>query len=418
MNSSKLKIGIVTHTFSPEFGAAPSRLADMAKGLSKAGYQVEVFTGFPNYPLGQIHPAYKKKFYLKEGQDGYQVFRHWIYPIKSNSKKHRLANMLSIAISIFTSLPHLIRNKPDVIIVQYPPVLLPFSAWFIAKLANAKFVVNVSDLWPSAIADLGVLKKKWLFKVLYSMEKFMYTNADFCLGQSEEIIDYIQRSGQKHTLLYRTGADINLFTPSLKENEPDPIIRKKRLLYIGVLGLAHNVLQLVKEIDFEKLNVEFHIFGDGFERKNIETYIAKHSLKSVFIHTPISQVEVAEKLKEFDFSLVCQKTYVKGTLPSKLYEAMAAGIPILFHGAGEGAKIVEEAKCGLVSAPDGFQQLEKNILSLRDESSSSLMELGIRGRKIAAKKFDRTLQIEKLVALLNNMEEDNSLSKPTKKAFH
>lgn len=399
----KLKIAIFTHTFPPEFGAAPSRLADMAKGLSKAGYEVEVFTGMPNYPQGKIYSEYNYKSFKKENTEYFKIHRHWIFPIKSNRKIHRLINMLSIALSVFKSLPYLLKLKPDLYIIQYPPIVLPIVVWFFSKLTKSLLFVNVSDLWPSAIIDLGKMERGAVYNFLLRLEKFIYSKADYCLAQSEEISHYIRNVGQKNVLLYRTGADVKLFKPNEKKSIEENT-RRLKILYVGVLGLAHNLYELIRKVDFEGLEVELHIYGDGFEKANIEEYIQQNLLKYIFLHKPISQIEVAELVGHFDISLVCQKSYVKGTLPSKLYEAMASGKPVLFHGAGEGATIVKETDCGLVSEPSNFKKLEENIILLKNETKETLKKIGLRGRKKAVEEFDRNLQIQKLVTLIGKFE--------------
>lgn len=403
----------------------------MAKGLSAAGYEVKIFTGMPSYPQGRVFPAYRHKYFLEETENAYKIFRHWLYPLKSNTKAHRFLNMFSPAVSVFWSLPHLLRWKPDICIVQYPPMLLPFSALLIAKLTNAQFILNVSDLWPQAILKLGMMRKGLGYKLLKKMALFLYRRAHCCLAQSEEIRHYLRTSGQNNVLLYRTGVDTDLFGPEKKgkpiqkireeTQEENAVVPQKkqaqktdisshnlpfRIVYFGVLGLAHNLYRLVAQLDFELLDTVFHIYGNGLERKKIETLIAKQKLHNVKLYNPVGLKRVAGLMHDYDAVLICQKKYVYGTLPAKLYEAMAAGMPVLFHGAGEGAQIIRETACGLVSSPENVGMLEENIQKMKQLSAQERQKMGDLGRKKALQSFARSKQIKKLLAWLD--EKNNS----------
>ncbi len=398
-----LKVAIFTHTFPPEIGAAPLRLAHMAKGLAEAGFRVEIYTGMPNYPTGRIFPSYQNKFFITENHSHYTIYRHWIYPLKSNRKAHRLFNMLSITVSIFRSLPRILRFQPNICIVQYPPIIFPFSVGLLAKIARAKLIVNVSDLWPEAIAALEILPKDWRYRILLKVEHFLYKNASACLAQSQEIEKYIRQKGQTNVVLYRTGVNTAEFKPNLqKAPTPKPFT----LVYMGVLGLAHNVAEIIRRIDFAMLEAQFHIYGEGFERSAIEELISQLPNDTVQLHPLIAPETVAETLSTFHAVLISQKRYLPGTLPSKLYEAMAAGVPVLFHGAGEGAEIVRQTQCGLVSAPENFGELAENIRTLLHLSPNERQSMGERGRIRAIEEFDRSVQLQRLVQQLQQITQE------------
>ncbi len=397
--TNTLKISIFTHNFPPEIGAAPWRLHYMAVGLAKAGHDVEVYTGFPNYPQGHIQSPYRGKWFQREVHPHFILYRHGLYPLKSNGKAHRLLNMLSLAVSIFLSLPHVLRKRPQVCIVQCPPLLLPFSVWVLAKLSGAKFIVNVSDLWPSATLDLGVLKSGRLYRTLLYAADMLYRRADGCMGQSEEIIAYLRALGQKSVLLYRTGAQIERFSARLV-SASRPLDAPRKLVYVGTLGLAQNICAVVKATNFSALGWELHIFGEGFEREALVSYLVHTPRPDVFLHAAVAPEQVPDVLQRHDAALVCQKAYVRGTLPSKLYEAMAASLPVLFHGAGEGARIVQQAACGLVSAPAHTEQLAENLQRLATHSADERRRMGQRGRAFCAQHFDSALQMKALLAWL------------------
>lgn len=372
----------------------------MVKGFVKAGFDVDVITGMPNYPKGKIYPSYQKKIFVQEKEGKVTIRRHWLYASHNDRMLSRLLTMISLSITVLRSLMHVIRRKPDFIIVQYPPVILPVSAWLMAKIVGAKFVINVSDLWPSAIYDLGIIKKKgFLYKLLDFWETWLYRQTDFCIAQSEEIITHIRQKVSVPVTLFRTGVDCSLFQP---KNTYTNKSRKLRIVYTGVLGVAHGVYDLCKQVNFAALNAELHIYGAGFEYPKIEALVAQEPDRGVFLHGFVPNEQVPQIINQYEVALICQKKRVYGTVPSKMYEAMASGLPILFHGAGEGADIIQTYQAGLVSCPQDYDTLQQQIEHLQTLAFSELKTLGVNGRAAAEKHFNRKIAIQQLVQYIKD----------------
>jgi glycosyltransferase involved in cell wall biosynthesis len=395
-----LRITVITNTFTPELGAAPSRLKDMVLGLSSTGFEVDVLTAMPNYPLGKTFEKYKRKWFVSEKMGEVNIRRHWLIPSNNDHKISRLISMITLSWSVIVfSCVYILKRKPNFIIAQYPPVLLPLVAWFFSKLTSSRLILNVSDLWPSAIKELGIMKSKsWYYQQLEKLETFLYQQSTYCLAQSNEIVQHIRSQKQLSVLLYRTGVDCKLFEQktdySRKKGE------KIRIAYMGVLGVAHGLYKICQEINFDELNMELHIFGEGYEKKLIQNFLENTGERGIFLHGMVHPQGVPAILRSFDAALIAQKMHLVGTLPSKTYEAMAVGLPIVYHGGGEGALLVEENKCGWVSSPQDFEKLEQNLKKLSSSSLTELVSMGNNGRRIALTQFERKDQITKLIRLL------------------
>ncbi|MCU0393530.1 MAG: glycosyltransferase family 4 protein [Thermoflexibacter sp.] len=401
MTESKT-ILIISPNYPPEQGACASRIRYMAQGLSKAGYQVEVLTAMPNYPKGKIFEKYTHYFTHKEFDNQVLVKQFPIYPSNSSRLFPRFWSMLSISLSIFLDVFTRRKNKPSLIIAQSPPLLLAWSAYCLSKLYRTDFVLNISDLWPQALVDLGAIRKGILTNIAYKIERFLYRRSKFCIGQSQEIIDYIGKiCPHTPTLLYRTGVDTLLFSPA-------PIIpqvdnRPFRIVYAGLLGIAQGILSICKNLNFNKLNAELHIYGDGVERDLLKKYLSANPHVGIYLHDPVPQAEVPTILQGYDCALIAQKAIVLGTVPSKIYEAMSVGLPILFCGGGEGAAIVEQNQIGLVCLPNNIEMLENNILKLKDIDIKQRQEIKEKGRAIAKAEYDRTKLMENLLASFSKL---------------
>lgn len=397
-----MKIAILTHSYPPDFGAAPFQFRYIATRLQAAGHRVEVFTAMPYYPKGSIDPAYRGKCRVTELRDGITVHRHWLLASHNDNKWARLAWMLSLSLSFFSSLPQLWRMRPDVLLVQTPPMLTPLPAVVFKKLLGCRLLLNVSDLWPLAIADLGLLRpSSKVYRLLDGLQEFFYRRSDAFMVQSEETLRYLRpRAGHRPLLLSRTGVECDLFLPKRDYVQRQP---RFRLVYTGVLGVAHGLLQLCQQVDFAAQGAELHLYGQGFEYGPIADWIARHPGRGVVLHDPLPLEEVAALLPAFDAVLICQKSRVRGTVPAKLYEAMAAAVPMLFHGDGEGSELVARHGCGYCSLPSQPQMLVHNLRLLQQASPQERALLGAHGRQAALQVFSRQAQTQPLLDYLSEM---------------
>ena len=388
-----MRIGILTQNYKPERGAAPNRLHEMATGFQRNGTEVYVVTAMPNYPTGKIFSEYKGKFTHTEYIDNIEIKRYWLYASNSHRVLPRIFNMLSFSCISLLSWRYLRKKKLDYLIVQSPPLLVGYFGRFLAKLSKTKFIVNVSDLWPLSAKELGTIKDGWFYHFLEAIEQKMYKSANLILGQSEEIVEYVQKCGFKNTLLFRNGVTTSRFDGLAKTERHS----KLRIVYAGLLGYAQGISALCKSINFNELGVEFHIYGQGGEQNEIKKFIENHSERGIFYHGSISPNEIPQLLINCDLTLVPLIKHIYGAVPSKIFESMAAGLPILFLGEGEGVKIITDNNIGLVAG--NYNQLIDNIQYLKN-NPNVMVAMSQNCLKCAHKKFNRTVQINKLHKLL------------------
>lgn len=388
-----MKIVLFTPNYPPEKGACAERVRHLAQYLQKKGHQLLVVTALPNYPQGKIFENYRNFFFHTETIDHIPVLRCWIFPSHAANLLRRIMAMCSLSLSVFWALPRLYRFKPDLIFVQSPPLLLALSAYVLAKLNRAKFWLNISDLWPQALFDLGAIRKGWFYKQLENLATFLYQKADMITGQSAEIVHYIKSiATEKQIFLYRTGVDCQIFREKT-QNKTQNKTKTIKIVYAGLLGLAQGVLDLCQNVNFAAIDAELHIFGDGFERQaialEIQTALENKQTKGIFLYPAKSQTEIAQLLPTFDAALVLQKASIFGTVPSKLYEAAACGLPLLFVGGGEGAKLVEVHQLGLAIKPQDFEDLRKKIKILGQLTENEFIAYAQNNSKVAQNLFDR-----------------------------
>ena len=387
------EILIVSNYYPPEKGAAPNRIEQLALKLNQNNFKVSVVCPLANYPKGEIFPAYKNKFSVKETLDGIPVSRLWIYPSNSKNFAKRILSILSFSVGLFFFL--LFKKIPKKVIVQSPPLLLSFISVLALSIRGRKIILNVSDLWPMAATELSVLKvDSFSHKMLLFLEKFIYRKATLVLGQSNEIIQHVQSIyPKKQCYLYRNFPDHKheFIENPLSENH------KVKLFYAGLLGVAQGVLEVCEKMNLENLNIECHIFGDGAEKSAIETYIKNHPEKNIVFHGMLERNDLISRLASFDIALVPLKTRIYGSVPSKIFEYTALGIPVLYFGGGEGETIVNENDLGWVANVGHFDELNQVLFQISAMERATLQNMKKSVWETSGKNFNLDYQMAGLI---------------------
>lgn len=381
-------------------GAPQSRLYETARGLQERGWQVLVITAMPNYPTGKIFTGYKGVFSKKDEVKGISVHRYTLYASHSKKSIPRIISMLSFCITAMCSVFRIRRFKPGYIITESPPLTLGLTGLALARLSGARHIMNVSDIWPLSALRLGALSEGFIYRQLEKLEHFLYKNSYACMGQSAEITERLALEGSKRTLLFRNGVDFDRFEKLHEEAERQKNTPALRIVYAGLLGLAQGMADICSHIDFAAAGAELHIYGDGSEREEIEEYVGKNPGRGVVLHKPVSREEIPSVLVHYDVTLIPLITPIYGAIPSKIYEAMAAGLPVIFSGGGEGEAIINKYDTGWTCTPGNYSEITDRIKMVAALSAEELRKK--RNNCLAAAKhtFDREIQIENLHSFL------------------
>lgn len=371
-----MNILIVSFYYAPELGAAPSRIANMARGLAAKGNQVEVLTCLPNYPKGRIFEGYRHRFSKHEqNEDGIRIHRYWTYTTISKNPLKRILSMLSYSLTLWTFSRHIRRiRRFDLVIVQSPPIMVACSAMLLfRKVFRRKVLLNVSDLWPLSAVELGAVREGTAYhRILLAMEQFAYRNAVAVQGQSQEILKHIGYSVPgKPTFLYR-----NLQPTMADSSLPDAFRRHRpfRIVYAGLLGVAQDLMGIIEQIDFKQLGAELHLFGGGNQAEQIEAYISQHDC-GVSYHGYLPKDKMVEELRRYDASIVPLARQIYGAVPSKIFDLLPVGVPILLCGSGEAASIVKQYGIGMVASPSDIDMLRQNIVTMAGLSDEDYADM-------------------------------------------
>ena len=397
--TNQKNITLLCSSFPPETGAAPSRMYYLAKMLLQQGYCVTVITAMPNYPTGKIFPQYKKKFIVEENIEGIRVLRIWLIPTNSSSKIKRAISLLSYSFSLlFMASRFLKKSNPKIVIISSPPFVTGYFGTQIAKRTGAKIVLNVSDLWPQSAQDLGFIKDGFLLNYLQQKEQKMYAGADAFSVQSLSIAKHIQALGNHQSLfIYR-----NLQPAISQASQPRPA-GKRKIVYAGLLGIAQGVYDIIRSVNFAELGTELHLYGQGFELEKIRIFLLQNPNNGVFYHGSIPASDVPEMLTQYHAMLVPLSATIEGAVPSKIFNAFANGLPILYCGSGEAAQIILDTQTGFVSDVQDFDGLKNNIEKFMLLPEEAYAQLRNNCLECSTNEYSKENQDKRFIEFLNKL---------------
>lgn len=397
-----MKILIVSFYYPPEMGAAPSRISNMAEALTRQGNEVNVLTCLPNYPKGRIFEGYRRRLFKEETIQGVRTFRYWTYATISKNAIARLMGMLVFALAIWVFGLRISKNRSyDKVIIQSPPLLVGFSAVLLYRCIYRKqTILNVSDLWPLSAVELGAVKQgSTYYKILAWMERFVYKKASAIFGQSDEILRHIQSFGySKPCFLYRN------LQPQLVQRLSTPPENRNtlKLAYAGLLGVAQDILGIIQNINFKELGAELHIYGGGNQAEAIQEYATKNDC-GVICHGYKKKEEINQILGTFHASIVPLAVSIKGAVPSKIFDLLPHGTPILYCGDGEGKDIILQYNLGMVSPPGNYETLKKNIITLKSMTDDEYHRMRECCLQASANEFSFEEQMKRCFNFLKEM---------------
>lgn len=396
-----MKILIVSQFVYPEVGGGPTRITNLSVGLKAKGQDVSVLTCLPNYPQGRIFDGYRGRLSMKEEYEGVKMYRYWTYATVSRSAFKRALSMTSFAIMIWLfAFKRKTIKQFDRVIIQSPTLFVATSAMMLFKgLYHKKTILNVSDLWPSSLIEMNAMKEgSFSYRIMSKCERYLYRKADAIMGQSNEILDHISTFPSSDSkFLYR---HLQRYAIPYEYRERNETLK---IVYAGVLNAPQDILSLIKSVDFNALGVEFHLYGGGTQQTDIEQYIAENPDCKVFYHGFVSKEQVSQELVKYDASIVPLVVRLKGAVPSKIFDILPLGIPVLFCGGGEGAEIVKKYGIGFVSAPGDYMALQNNVAKLNSLTKEEYIALSHKSIEAARDSFDFDKQLTRCIAFIESV---------------
>ncbi len=399
-----MKLLIIAQHFWPEEVSGAVLATQLAEDLVDLGHEVTFLTSAPSYPKGVVFENYKNKLFSSQNYGKVRVIRTWSYISKSKSLLSRTLNFLSFSFSSLFG--GLFAGPFDVIFSYSPPLTLGISAWLINLLKNIPWILRVEDLYPDAAIATGVIKNKFLIKLLNALEKFLYTKASHISLISEEFRRIIISKGGINpdklsvTPVWADPEEMDRARAVSEIPEMNHLTEKFLILYSGNLGTTSNLTDLVNAADKLKTNenIKFLIVGEGVQKQNLERLVIQKGLSNVDFVTYQDRPTYWVLMNMADFGVVTiNPDSASYSLPSKVFNIMAAQCPVLSVSpeGSEIAKLVKKHNCGVNVEPGKISELSKQITYFY-ENEGELKPLGVNGFRALNEFYSREVCIQQI----------------------
>jgi colanic acid biosynthesis glycosyl transferase WcaI len=423
-----MNILYVSQYFPPEGCAPAARVHDLACQWSRLGHSVRVLTGFPNHPDGVLHPAYRQRWlrgFNRESDASVDVYRSWLFPAPNRGVWGRSANYGSFCLSASLVGPMIVQNG-GIVIATSPQLLVGAAGLFISASRKVPFVFEVRDLWPESLVAVGqTTPNSFLYSFLKRLANMLYARADHIvvdgkwkraalvdLGISPSKIDVIPNGVSDKFCLDPEAVSTRQIRQKIRceNNWTDQFV----VMYSGTIGMAHGLETILLAADRlrNRCEIVFVILGDGAERESFIGRIRDMQLPNVVYLGKQPRERIPAFLASADACLVPLKrsTAFRTAIPSKMFEGMGAGKPVLLAVEGEAEELLIEARAGIALRPESPEDIAAAVLKLWQDPELC-QDFGTNGRRAVINNFSRNKQAATYLDVLAKVLHDHKRRK-------
>lgn len=358
-----------------------------ARALEERGYDVEVVTGFPNYPGGKVYEGYRIKPIQREDIDGIKITRLPLYPSHSNEVLPRIANYISFFMSALLYLTFVARRS-DIIYAYHPPLTVGLAAAVSNLFRRTPTVLDIQDMWPDTLSATNMVESSWPLRIVGLICRWVYARMTHIVVLSPGFKRLLTDRGvpsEKVTIIYNWANDAAITAASTTRPSTMPDNGRFRLLFAGNLGLAQNldiILDAAKIVSAADEKVDFCFLGDGVDASRIRRRCIDERLSCVHFFSKVPISEVGSYLAAADCLLVnlSPDPLFEITIPSKTQAYMSAGRPIIMAVSGDAAALVNESKAGVSVQPGDVHALARAVLEMAALSNTARDDMANAGK--------------------------------------
>lgn len=400
-----MKILLFTQWFDPE---PTFKGLTFAKELIRQGHEVEVLTGFPNYPGGKVYNGYNIKPYVKMTMDGVTVHRVALYPDHGQSAIKRIFNYTSFGItSVFFGI--FFAAKFDVIYAYHPPLTTGLSAALIGFFRRTPFVVDVQDLWPDTLSATGMLRNTKALSVVSQFCNWVYRRAAHVVVLSPGFkVRLLERGvpADKVSLIYNWCDETALLNGTKSSYTlPDAGFNA---VFAGNLGLAQGIPSLVNaaKILQDSGSIANLVFiGSGVALDAAKNQVKELELQNVFFIPRVGMSEVGSLLSQADALLVhlTDNELFRITIPSRTQAYLYMGKPLLMGVSGDASDLICSTDTGLTCSPDNPESIAQSIKLLADLPKEQLEAMGNNARRFYREHLSLEVGVSKFIKVFSEV---------------
>jgi glycosyltransferase involved in cell wall biosynthesis len=396
------RIALVSQFFAPEPCAAANRVAAMAQALAAAGHEVRVYTGMPSFPQGEIQTAYRGRGHLVEVSGDVTVERVWTYAGRA-LPGGRILNWLSVAAGIALRMATE-RERYDLVIVSSPPITLAAPALLGAFAHRAPLIVDIRDVFPDVAVKMGAwAADSTLARVVGRVADALYARATLITPVTETAAAEIAARGVPAAKIALTPNGFDAIEAS--DRPPyDALPGVRDIVYVGNMGLATGldvVLDAAAALRAEA-SIRFMMIGDGADANRLRARARDEALTNVVFTGPLPRPDALRAMTDAALTVVPLVATIADSLPTKLFDAMLVGTPIVLSAAGEAKRLVERSGAGLTVEPGDGAALAAGIRRVLDDPA---LAAGYRasGPAFVRANYDRGAEMARLAERLREI---------------
>lgn len=399
-----------------------SRHIDLGRELVKKGHQVSIFASDVNLSLRKHTRLNPGEEYQLVEVDG--VHFYWLRAAVYQKNDWRRAwNMLSFAWSFLRKAARL-AAPPDVIIGSSPHPFAALAAWWVAKRAGVPFWLELRDLWPQALVDMGGFPE-WHpgIRLMRMLERFLYARASRIIILAQGSLKYLTAKGVpgEKVIFLPNGVRLADFPEAITKMANQKAREEARkqfdmkgftIVYTGAHGPANaldtildtaRVLRVNRPSSTIGQDVNFLLVGDGPAKVRLIEKARALELENVRFLAPVPKTRIPALLMAADATVITLKdvaAFQYAVSPNKLFDYLAAGKPVLAAVPGDMAAMVADAGAGIAVPPENPEALARAVLGLAALPEKDLIAMGQRGRRLVEEHFCREKLAMELAAIL------------------
>ena len=384
-----VRILIISQFYRPEPCAASNRVAALAERFALEGHRVTVLTGFPSFPSGVIGDYYRGRPYLVEADGPIRVMRVWTYASPRQGSRSRLLNWLSVACGATLAVCDP-RRHYDLIVVSSPPITLALPALVARIVHRAPLVSDIRDVFPDIAVAMGEWKRDG------ALARCVGLVADL-LYRASRLVVSVTQSARREIIARGVSPEKVLFAPngfdavtlepeSSYRRDPNEIV----VTYVGNMGLATGLDVVVDAASrlLDDRRFTFLFIGGGADAERIRDRIQREGLRNVKMLGVLPRAQAMTTLRDSHMCVVPLREKIKDSLPTKLFDALSVGCPVVVSADGEARRVVEESGSGIAVPPGDAAALAEAIRTLGNDAELR-RAYGTRGRAYVFEHYDR-----------------------------
>lgn len=402
-----VRVLLITQWFDPE--PTPKGVA-FAQELRRQGVDVQVLTGFPNYPTGTVYGGYRLRLRCREVIDGVPVLRVLLYPSHDRSVLLRALNYMSFALSALL-FGFVEARRADVIYAYHPPVTVGLVAALIGRLRRRPVLLDVQDLWPDTLAATGMIGNRSVLDLIGMLCGWIYRGVDSIVVLSPGFRNRLIDRGvpaSKVEVVYNWADNKALTGSTGRLPARFPCNDRFRIVFAGNMGSAQgldSVLEAAVLLQARASRVTFVLVGEGIERKALVERAAALDLGNVIFLPAMPMSKIGVVLASADALLVHLRRdpLFEITIPSKIQAYMAVGRPVLAAVSGDAADLITRANCGRLAVPGDPKSIADAADQLAALQSDDLEALGANARRFYESELSLQKGCGRFIALLDRL---------------